>query len=151
MKGRDLLGLSFRLIAMLFLAIAGGSAVGTILFLRSATPVNATIVEYQSTDTRIRLMPDASPGGSTFYPVAEFIVAGTRHRITGRSGSPSPTVEIGTPVSVMADLENPSSARFNSVMGLWGGAIILAAIGVGFLLLSYLAPLGFRSAGGSHA
>ena len=143
MRGRDLLGLSFRVIALVFVSVAGGSAVSTLLFLRDSIPATAVITEYSTTNTSITLMPEDAPRTVTFYPVAEYEIGGVTYRVASRSGSPTPRLQIGQSVVIVTRADNPGDARFDTLMGVWGAALVLAAVGVAFFVISYLAPLGF--------
>lgn len=143
MKGRDLLSLSFRLIGALFASIGALVAVSTLIFLARADPVGATVVDYAVEQNSITFLQGGEPTGLLYYPIVEYRVGADEHRLTGRTGRTSETWEPGERITVLVARGNPQNARINTVFGVWGGAIILGALGALFLLLSVLAPFGF--------
>lgn len=143
MKGRDLLGISFRIIGLLFLSIAGGSAVNTSLLLSDAIRTDGVVLGYERTTNAIGMMPEGDDSGVLYYPVIGYGETPAQYAITSSSGRAAPAYEIGALVTLVVPQDNPEGARVASLMGLWGAAIILGGLGALFLILSYLAPRGF--------
>ena len=144
MSGRDLLALTFRLIGALFLAVAVGVVIQVIVFLGSSTRTDGVVVSLSTVQNAIRFAGGDEPTGVLYYPVVEYVTRdGVRYEITGRRGTSEPQLRVGDSVAVLYRNASPAAARLDTVMGVWGSAIILAACGVLFLLISFLAPFGF--------
>ncbi|MFW5826089.1 MAG: DUF3592 domain-containing protein [bacterium] len=143
MKGRDLLSLSFRVIGGLFAGLGAIVAVSTLVFVARAESVTGTVVDYAVEQNSITFLQGSEPTGLLYYPVVEYSAAGTEHRVTGRTGRTSRTWQPGEGVTVLVSPGNPQNARIDTVLGVWGSAIILGGLGALFLVLSVLAPFGF--------
>lgn len=144
MRTKDLLGLSFRVIGLIFASVGAIAAVNTTLFVGRAETVSGIVVDYAVEQNSISFLQSGESTGMLYYPVVEYPVrGGGSSRITGRSGSPNRLYEPGERLPVLVSASNPERARINTVLGVWGSAIILGGLGVLFLLLSVLAPFGF--------
>lgn len=144
MKTKDLLGLSFRVIGLIFASVGLIAAVNTTIFVSRAQTVRGTVIDYAVEQNSISFLQSGESTGMLYYPIVEYPVRGDASTtITGRSGSPTRTYEPGEQVPVLVSTTNPERARINTVLGVWGTAIILGGLGAVFLLLSVLAPLGF--------
>lgn len=144
MKAKDLLGLSFRVIGLIFASIGAIAAVNTTVFVRRAETVLGTVIDYAVEQNSISFLQSAESTGMLYYPIVEYPASrGRTSRVTGRSGSPTRAYEPGEQIPVLVSTSNPERARINTVLGVWGTAIILGGLGAIFLLLSVLAPLGF--------
>ncbi len=148
MRSKDLLGLSFRVIGLFFAAVGVIAAVNTVIFVSRAQAVRGTVIDYAVEQNSISFLQSGESTGMLYYPVVEYPVpGGGSDRITARSGRPTPPYEPGEQLPVLVSASNPQRARIDTVLGVWGSAIILGGLGALFLLLSVLAPLGF---GGSR-
>ena len=144
MSGRDLLALAFRLIGALFLAVALGVVVQVLLFLGSSSRTDGVVVSLSTVQNAIRFTGENESTGVLYYPVVEYISGdGVLRQITGRRGTAEPRLRVGDGVGVIYRDASPAEARLDTVMGVWGSAIILAACGFLFVLISLLAPFGF--------
>ena len=144
MSGRDLLTLSFRLIAALFFAVAIGVVVQVLLFLGGSTRTEGMVVSLATVENSIRFVGGDEPTGVLYYPVVAYPGDdGVVYEITGRRGTSRPVYHPGEAVGVIYRDADPSDARLDTFMGIWGSAVILAACGLVFLLISVVAPLGF--------
>lgn len=147
MKGRDLLGLSFCLVGILFVVAGFGSAFITWRFVSGSDVVPGTVVDYVRTQNSVAFMGGDEPTGVLYYPVVSYAVGSREYHVTGRRGTSRPVADTGSSIAVIVARDDPTRARLNTVLGVWGAAIILAALGGLFLLLSVAVPIGF---GGSR-
>jgi hypothetical protein len=146
MRGRDLLSLSFRVVALVFVALAGGAAVNTWIFLANSVETVGVVTGFDTRQNAIGLMPEGNATGIISYPVVEYRSGSETYQLTGRSGVSVDETPPGTQVRLRVSGADPGSARIATLMGTWGSPIILAAIGVLFVLLGVLAPFGFGGA-----
>lgn len=78
----------------------------------------------------------SSKGGGTYAPVVEFTTDdGSVVRMTGSTGSSSPSYARGEHVRVLYDRANPERAQIDSFMENWIGPMILGGIGLVFSLV----------------
>ena len=113
--------------------LIGGVAVGigTVQFMISAERVDGKVV-----DMTARTSSDSSGTRSststTWYPTVDFTVDGETHSFQGSVGSNPPAYEIGDPVEVAYDPEDPANARLASFWTAYFLPLVLCGIGVVF-------------------
>lgn len=72
----------------------------------------------------------------SYYPVVEFQDAqGQTIRFRGSTGSGAPEYEVGTPVEVLYDRENPYNAQLAAFSHLWLGPVVVSVAGFIFLVM----------------
>lgn len=143
MRGHDLLSISFRIVAAIFIGVGATVALGTFVFVGRAVPVRGIVVDYEVEQNAITFLQGDDPGGVLYYPIVEYRVRGEEHRVTGRAGRTDREYSIGEEIAVLVSPSEPGRSRLNTVLGVWGSAIILGGLGALFLALSVFAPLGF--------
>lgn len=98
-------------------------------FLKSALTVNGTVVE---------LVSSRSSDSTTYRPVVEFkTLDGQLIEFTSSSGSNPPSYSRGEIVDVLYQASSPDSARINGFFSLWGGCVILGAMGAVFFAIGF--------------
>ncbi len=144
MKGRDLLALSFRLVGLVFAVIAAVSATVTLLFVLRAERTAGVVIDYSIVQNSISFMPGSDATGMLFYPIVAYTAAdGAEYRLTGRSGRPNRRYAPGEELPVLYSANNASEGRLDTVMGVWGTAIIMGGLAAIFVVLGFAAPHGF--------
>jgi uncharacterized Tic20 family protein len=69
--------------------------------------------------------------GTMYYPVYSFVdIYGTEHKIYSKSGSYPPRYEVGDPISILYDPENPKEIKMDSFVSLWMGTIVAGVLGI---------------------
>lgn len=148
MSGRNLLGLAFRLIGLVFTASAIGVGGVTLSFVLRSDQLTGTVIEHSPVQNSISFMPGSDQTGILYYPVVRYTTPdGQERQLTGPRGRSSPRFAVGDPVPVYVLNSEPGNARLGTLMGVWGTAIILAAVALIFFLISLAAPLGFGGVG----
>lgn len=148
MNGRELMSLAFRLIGLIFLGFAAVALVGSLRFTSSAVGITATVVDVRTEQSTATFVPPEEGSGITYYPVIEYTGPdGIVRQFEGRAGSQRAVYTPGDSIAILVSESNPESARVNAVFSVWGRAIVTGGLGVGFLLIGLLAPLGFGGAG----
>ena len=90
-------------------------------FLNKAEKTNGTVLEVVERKTS---------DGTTYYPVYSFVdVYGTEHKIYSNSGSYPPQYEVGDPISILYDPDNPKEIKMDSFGSIWIGTIIAGVLG----------------------
>jgi Protein of unknown function (DUF3592) len=144
LTGKNLLALAFRVVGLTFGVIAVVVAVFTVVFVLRSESTFGVVVDHSSIQNQITVMPQADQSGILFYPVIAYTTRnGTEATFTGPRGRSSPQFQVGERVSVLISGSSPGDARLNSVLGVWGTAIILGGLAAIFFVLSFAAPLGF--------
>ncbi len=143
-----MLSLAFRLIGMVFLGFALVATIGTLRFTTDAVRLDGTVVDLRVEQNAVPLMRAEEETGLIYYPIVEYEGPdGAVRQFEGRAGRQRPVYEAGDTVTVLLRLSDPAGARIDSLLGIWGSSIILGGMAVAFLLVGFLAPLGF---GGSR-
>lgn len=144
MKGRNLLGLAFRIIGLGFAVIAAVVGVYTLIFVLQSETVTGTIAGHARIQNKITVMPESDTTGVLYYPVIEYRAPdGQSREFTAPRGTAHVRFEVGDQVPVLVSVSNPARVRLATLLGTWGTAIVLAGIAVIFLLIGFVAPLGF--------
>ena len=144
MTGQSLLSLAFRVVGLAFAVIAAVVAVFTLTFLLRSDPAVGVVVDHSSVQNQITVMPRSQQTGVLYYPVIAYTTpAGMEETFTGRSGRSDPQYQVEQEVPILISGSNPGDVRLNTVLGVWGSAIILGGLAAIFLILSFAAPLGF--------
>lgn len=82
-----------------------------------------------------------SRSGSALFPVVVFNTSkGTHVEFVGKSGSSSPSFVKGQQLDVIYKPENPTDARINTFLDLWGPPLFLTGFGTIFSLIGF-API----------
>jgi hypothetical protein len=115
------------LLASIFLASS------TQRFIRSAQAASGKVVDN---------LPDVDSDGDTVYkPRFVFTLSnGEEVSVQSQVGTSPPSFRKGQSVTVLYDPSSPQQARINSFMQLWGGAVILIAVAVIFLVVGFCLP-----------
>ena len=96
-------------------------------FLAEAATADATVVE---------LARSRSSDSTTYKPVVQFTSRdGQAIEFISSTGSNPPSYSRGEKVEVLYRPDDPQDARINGFFSLWGGALIVAGLGVVFFLV----------------
>lgn len=127
------------------LIVGGAIYVFIILsFTGRAAHAEGTIVRMDTVRNAAPFMDQVEGSGVIFYPVVRFRTQdGKTIDFRASSGSQHPAYAVGDRVPVIYDPSNPKDSRVNTVWGVWGAPLILLGIGAVFLVLGFVAPLGF--------
>lgn len=148
MTGRELMSLAFRLVGMVFVGFAVVAGIGSYQFLSDAVEVSATVVDVRTEQSTAALLPAEEGSGITYYPIIEYVASdGIVRRFESRAGTQRALYAPGDEVSVLVSESNPESVRLSNPFNVWGRAIVTGGLGLGFLAIGLLAPLGFGGAG----
>ncbi|WP_455382070.1 DUF3592 domain-containing protein [Salinispira pacifica] len=143
-RGTSFFSVFFRGIGLAMLAGGLIYAVVILAFIGRAAHTEGTIVRIDSVKNAVPFMDQVKGSGVIYYPVVQFKTQdGKTIDFRAASGSQRPRFSVGDSVSVMYDPANPSDSRINSLWGVWGAPLILLGIGALFLLLGFVAPMGF--------
>ena len=146
MRARELLSFGFRILAAAIALIGVTAALWVWSFAREAVRVEGTVVGFDMVRSELPLLRSDESAGRLYYPIIEYRVAGgEERRVTGRTGAARPALQPGDSVSVLIGADR-QDARLDSLMDVWGAPIVLGGLALVFLVISFLAPLGFRSA-----
>jgi Protein of unknown function (DUF3592) len=144
LTGKNLLSLAFRVVGLTFAVVAAVVVAFSVAFVVRAETALGVVVDLSSVQNKITVMPKADQSGTLFYPVIAYTTpAGTEGTFTGPSGRSTPQFQVGDEVPVLVSGPNPGDVRLNTILGVWGTAIILGGLALIFLILSLAAPLGF--------
>jgi hypothetical protein len=142
------MSLSFRVIGLIFLGFATVALIGSARFFSNALVSEGTVVGVRTEQSAAPLIPAEEGSGVTYYPIVEYVGPdGLIRQFEGRAGSQRQIYSVDETVSILVRDGNPESARINSFFNVWGRAIVTGGLGVIFLLVGFLSPLGF---GGSE-
>jgi hypothetical protein len=123
-RGSTALGVIFSLIGIGCAVGGAWWAVSTRDFMATAERGVGQVVELDaSTD---------SDGDTTYYPIVEYAVGGKTQRFKSNVGSSPPSHRVGDTVNVLYDPENPTDAKIDSFLDVWGGPLFLTLFGVIF-------------------
>lgn len=131
-----------RLVGMIFMCIGIGLLMVVIYlvythqqFEKNAERVNGTLLEYQSYESK----NDDGGGYTTMYtPVFAYSFRGKTFRQPGNSSSSVKEYDIGQPVEILVDPENPSEILVNSFMEKWFLPLLLGIMGAVFSGIGYV-------------
>ncbi len=143
-RGGNFFAVFFRGIGLAMLA--GGAIYGVVIFSFTSRAVHAEgrVIRMDTVKSALPFMEQVKGSGVLLYPVVSYTTeSGKSVDFRAASGSPHPRYSVGDLVPVMYDPASPSEGRVDTLMGVWGAPLILLGIGAAFLLLGFLAPLGF--------
>jgi hypothetical protein len=140
MTGREVLSVAFRLVAFAFFGAALVSGIGSYRLVRNGNLVAGEIIDIAVEQNAVPLMRADEPTGIMTYPVVAYERAGQTYQIRGRVPG---SYVVGQQVDLLVSSRNPSRARLDTLLGVWGGPIIFGGLSLLFLGLSVLAPRGF--------
>ena len=104
-------------------------------FYNRAIPVQGTVISYTQYES------DGDDGGSTtmYTPMFEYSYNGQTYTQPGEVSSSSRSYDIGEPVEIMVDPDNPSDMMVDSFMERWFVVLLLGFLGTLFTGIGYVA------------
>jgi len=127
MKALDIIKYVFTVVGIAMLAGALFLYQGTRSFLADAARTEGTVVNF---------MQAHSKHGVTYAPVVHFVNRNNETIVfVSSTGTNPPGYEKGEKVEVLYFPAKPQEARINSFFSLWGGSVILGAMGTIFFLI----------------
>jgi hypothetical protein len=138
-----IVGLVFMGIGMVMLAVVFYLIYSHQQFEKKAVTVKGTVVEFQSYESR-----NKNNSSTTMYtPVFEYAFKGKKYTYVSTSSSNIKEYEVGEPLDILVDPENPSEVLVNSFMEKWFLPLLLGFMGALFSGLGYVvfAVLGKKS------
>jgi uncharacterized Tic20 family protein len=121
-KAARIIGVLFILFSILPLGICTYCTMSTRNFLNKAEKTHGTVLE---------IVERRTSDGTMYYPVYSFVdIYGTEHKIYSKSGSYPPRYEVGDPISILYDPENPKEIKMDSFVSLWMGTIVAGVLGI---------------------
>jgi cytoskeletal protein RodZ len=130
-----LVGLIFMSIGMVMLVFVFYLLYTHQQFEKNAHTVNGTVVEFQSYESR-----NENSSSTTMYtPVFEYEFKGKKYTYVSTSSSNIKEYEVGEPLEILVDPENPSEVLVNSFMEKWFLPLLLGFMGALFTGLGYVA------------
>lgn len=144
---RSVFRLAFSGLAALCAVFALASVLSSARFIRSASLIEGTVVNVDVRQNAIGLLQSDDRTGLQHYPVIEYRAGdGIARTLTGRSARRDDAFAIGETVVLRVLDEDPAVARIDATFEIWGSAIILGGLALGFLAIGWLAPLGYGGA-----
>jgi hypothetical protein len=114
------------------------------MFVLRAYSASGEVVGYTTIQNAIAVLPDSANTGILYYPVISYEDAsGEDKEFTGPRGRSSPWLAVGEKVPVLVSSANTRDVRLNTVLGVWGAAIVLGSVAMIFMVLGFFAPFGF--------
>lgn len=141
---RNFFSLFFRGVGAALLA--GGFIYGVVIFIFtvSATHTIGQVVKIETVQNTLPFVDKSNGSGTYYYPLIRFTAkSGKVVDFRASSGSQHVQYAIGDTVPVLYDPAEPQDGRIDTLWGVWGAPIILVGIGAIFLLIGFLAPMGF--------
>jgi cytoskeletal protein RodZ len=130
-----LVGLIFMSIGMVMLAVVVYLLYAHQQFEKNALTVKGTVVEFQSYESR-----NNNSSSTTMYtPVFEYEFKGKKYTHVSTSSSNIKEFEVGEPLDILVDPENPAEVFVNSFMEKWFLPLLLGFMGALFTGLGYVA------------
>jgi hypothetical protein len=130
-----MVGLIFMSIGIVMLAIVFYLLYSHQQFEKSAVTVKGTVVEFQSYESR-----NKNSSSTTMYtPVFEYEFKGKKYTYVSTSSSNVKEYEVGEPIDILVDSENPIEVLVNSFMEKWFLPLLLGFMGTLFTGLGYAA------------
>jgi uncharacterized Tic20 family protein len=121
-KAARIIGVLFILFSILPLGICTYCTMSTRNFLNKAEKTHGTVLE---------IVERRTSDGTMYYPVYSFVdIYGTEHKIYSKSGSYPPRYDVGDPISILYDPENPKEIKMDSFVSLWMGTIVAGVLGI---------------------
>lgn len=121
-KASRIIGVLFILFSIFPLGICTYCYMSTSGFLNKAEKTYGTVLD---------VVERRTSDGTMYYPVYSFVdVYGTKHKIYSKSGSYPPRYDVGDPISILYDPENPEEIKMDSFVSLWMGTIIAGVLGI---------------------
>jgi uncharacterized Tic20 family protein len=121
-KAARIIGALFIFFSVFPLGICTYCYMSTTSFLNKAEKTEGKVLEVVERKTS---------DGTTYYPVYSFVdVYGTEHKIYSKSGSYPPQYNVGDPISILYDPDNPKEIKMDSFGSIWIGTIIAGVLGV---------------------
>lgn len=121
-KAARIIGVLFILFSILPLGICTYCYMSTNSFLKTAEKTHGTVLD---------VVERRTSDGTMYYPVYSFVdVYGTEHKIYSKSGSYPPRYDVGDPISILYDPENPKEIKMDSFVSLWMGSIVAGVLGI---------------------
>lgn len=127
MKILRIIAVVFALIGIAALIGAGALYFNSRAFIDTAETATGTVTE---------LVRSRSSDSTTYAPVVSFVATdGEQYSFTHNISRNPPAYSQGEQVPVLYPPDNPNRARIESAFSLWGGALIVGALGAVFALI----------------
>ncbi|HUX12818.1 MAG TPA: DUF3592 domain-containing protein [Spirochaetia bacterium] len=143
-RGGNFFAVFFRGIGLAMIAGGAVYAIVVLSFTTRAVHAEGIVIKMDTVKSALPFMEQVQGSGVLLYPVVRFTTEnGKSVDFRAASGSQHQQYAIGDSVPVMYDPARPGEGRIGTLMGVWGAPLILIGIGAAFLLLGFLAPMGF--------
>ncbi|MEQ9591045.1 MAG: DUF3592 domain-containing protein [Cyclobacteriaceae bacterium] len=134
-KTPQVVGVSFMVIGLILLAMAGYIARSNYQFAQHAISTKGIVVGFDSYDSS-----DDDGGSTTMYsPVYEYEFNGVKYTYLSTTGSSSIDYDIGVEVEILVDPDHPTEVLVESFMEQWLAVSILTFLGLMFTGLGFMA------------
>ena len=131
-----LVGGIFMGVGAIMLAVVVYLIVSNYKFSQRAIAVPGKVIDMRTHESR-----DSEGGGSTtmYAPVFEYTFKEKVYTYTSSTSSSSPSYQIGEPVEVLVDPNQPYEAMINSFWEQWFASVLLGIMGSVFFGMGYMA------------
>lgn len=133
----------FLVAALVLLAISLVHAARAAFFLSRSERGVGRVVDYHTVEGAAPPFMDAGDGGRMHYAVVE-LNEPERRRFVSPVGRRTRVYSIGSEVAVRYLPGHAGRERIESLVDIWGGALIFGGLGLLFLAIALTAPKGFR-------
>lgn len=131
-----LVGMIFMSIGTIMLAVVAYLLVSNYQFMQRAQSVKGKVIDYQSYQSRDR---DSNSSTSMYTPTYQYAYKGKLYTHISTTSTSSKDYEIGDPVEILIDPEDPKEILINSFMVKWFLPLLLGFMGTLFTGLGFVA------------